>query len=121
MEIPIYYDPMIAKLITYGQTREEAIERMKRAIEDYKINGVSTTLGFCHFVMNHKSFVTGKFDTHFVKNYFKPFEESFSEDEMKIASIIALKCLQTKSSGLKYNKSTTNGVSNWKQNRLLNS
>ena len=56
MEIPIYYDPMIAKLITYGKDREEAIERMIRAIDDYKIVGIETTLPFCKFVMQHESF-----------------------------------------------------------------
>jgi acetyl-CoA carboxylase biotin carboxylase subunit len=72
MEIPIYYDSMISKLITYGVSREEAIERMIRAIDEYKISGVETTLPFCKFVMQHKAFTSGKFDTHFVAQYFKP-------------------------------------------------
>ncbi len=72
MEIPIYYDSMISKLITYGKDREEAIERMIRAIDEYKISGVETTLPFCKFVMQHQAFVSGKFDTHFVSQYFKP-------------------------------------------------
>lgn len=67
MEIPIYYDPLIAKLIVFGKDRKEAIERMIRAIDDYRITGVNTTLGFCRFVMGHEAFVSGKFDTHFVK------------------------------------------------------
>ena len=72
MDIPIYYDPMIAKLIVHGANRTEAIQRMIRAIDEYKISGVQTTLEFCKFVMQHPAFVSGKFDTHFVAQHFKP-------------------------------------------------
>lgn len=119
MEIPIYYDPMIAKLITFGKDRQEAIERMKRAIRDYKISGVTTTLSFCNFVMEHEAFVTGNFDTHFVEKYFKPgLPEIISEDEMKIAAILAVKSFQELSSASSHNKSLLKDVSVWKKNRL---
>ena len=119
MEIPIYYDPMIAKLITYGSNRKEAIDRMIRAIDDYKISGLATTLNFCRFVMQHKAFVEGNFDTHFVKNHFKPgVPPNFSEDEMKITSIIAIKALRNNYGNDKYNKKSVDEVSVWKQRRL---
>ncbi len=119
MEIPIYYDPMIAKLITYGKDRSEAIDRMKRAIDDYTISGVTTTLGFCRFVMDHKAFTSGKFDTHFVKNHQKINEfPVLSEDEMKIASILAVNAIRGSNSASVQNKSANNHVSNWKQNRI---
>ena len=70
MEIPIYYDPMIAKLITYGDDRAEALELMKQAILEYKIEGIATTLSFGTYVCNHEAFISGNFDTHFVKNYY---------------------------------------------------
>lgn len=72
MEIPIFYDPMIAKLITHGKDRNEAIRRMVRAIQDYRISGVQTTLDFCRWAIQHEAFVSGDFDTHFVKKYFTP-------------------------------------------------
>ncbi len=72
MAIPIHYDPMIAKLITYGQDREEAIVKMIRAIDEYQITGVQTTLPFGKFVMEHEAFRSGDFDTHFVSKYFTP-------------------------------------------------
>lgn len=72
MEIPIQYDPMIAKLITFGKTREEARIRMIRAIKDYKISGIETTLPFGQFVMNHEAFIKGDFDTKFIEKYFSP-------------------------------------------------
>lgn len=72
MDIPIFYDPLIAKLVVHGKDRKDAINKMLRAIADYKIIGVETTLDFCTFVLNHDAFVSGKFDTGFIKQYFKP-------------------------------------------------
>ncbi len=90
MTIPIHYDPMIAKLITPGATREEAIARMERAIDDYAIAGVETTLPFCRYVMGHKSFRSGKYDTHFVRDHFTP-EVLMGTDpeEMAVAALVA--------------------------------
>ena len=87
MQIPIYYDPMIAKLITYGADRQEAIDRMLRAIEDYKIVGVETTLPFGTYVLQHDAFVSGKFDTNFVKTYYTP--EQLPKGNTKDATIAA--------------------------------
>jgi len=94
MEIPIYYDPMIAKLITYGKDRAEAIERMLRAINEYQITGITTTLGFGRFVMHHDAFTSGNFDTHFVKKYFTPdVLQSNNEDEAMIAALVTERLL----------------------------
>jgi acetyl/propionyl-CoA carboxylase alpha subunit len=90
MDVPIHYDPMIAKLITHGATREEAIARMERAIDDYAISGVETTLGFCRFVMGHRSFRSGKYDTHFVRDHFRPeFLDGEDGDEAAAAAAVA--------------------------------
>jgi propionyl-CoA carboxylase alpha chain len=72
MDIPIYYDPMIAKLVTYGATREEALQRMRTAIDNYRIEGIQTTLPFGRFVVNHEAFISGNFDTGFVKEHYSP-------------------------------------------------
>ncbi len=94
MDIPIYYDPMIAKLITYGKDRQEAISRMVRAIDEYKITGIETTLPFCKYVMQHDAFTSGKFDTHFVKNYFTPeVLKGNNPHEAEIAAIVAIQHL----------------------------
>lgn len=71
MDIPIYYDPMIAKLVVWGKTRQDAIRRSIEAIDDYQISGVKTTLDFGKYVLKHPAFVSGDFDTNFVKHYFK--------------------------------------------------
>jgi propionyl-CoA carboxylase alpha chain len=92
MDIPIYYDPLLSKLITYGKTREEAIELMLKAIDDYKIEGVQTTLPFGKFVFEHEAFRSGKFDTNFVKKYYSPeILKIQMENEAQIAALIALK------------------------------
>ncbi len=92
MTVPIYYDPMIAKLITHGKDRTDAIQKMKNAIADYKIEGFQTTLPFGKFVFEHEAFLSGKFDTHFVQDHYTP--EKLKEKQRsnaELASIIALK------------------------------
>ncbi len=87
MDIPIYYDPMIAKLITYGKNRAEAIQRMLIAIENYTIEGVATTLPFGTFVLEHDAFLSGQFDTQFVKQHFDPKQmQNGTEDEQEVAA-----------------------------------
>ncbi|WP_349351714.1 MULTISPECIES: acetyl-CoA carboxylase biotin carboxylase subunit [unclassified Flagellimonas] len=91
MDIPIYYDPMLSKLITYGKTREEAIELMLDAIQNYKVKGVQATLPFGSFVFAHEAFRSGNFDTHFVKNYYAPeMIKEQTSNEAEIAAMIAL-------------------------------
>ncbi len=72
MEIPIHYDNMIAKLVVWSDTRDNAIEKMKRAITEYRISGVANTLQFGYWVMENEHFINGDFDTKFIDNYFKP-------------------------------------------------
>ncbi len=95
MDIPIYYDPMLAKLITYGKTREEAIQLMIKAIGEYQVEGVQTTLPFGKFVCEHEAFRSGNFDTHFVKKYYSAEKiQAATAEEARIAALIALKHYQ---------------------------
>ena len=92
LEIPIYYDPMLSKLITYGKTREEAIQLMINAIDNYKVEGAFTTLPFGKFVCEHEAFRSGDFDTYFVENYFTPEKLiATTKEEAKLAALVALK------------------------------
>ncbi len=124
MDIPIYYDSMISKLITYGANRQEAIERMIRAIDEYKISGVETTLAFCKFVMQHKAFTSGKFDTHFVTHYFKPEMLNASADNEENNMLAALVADIFVSKGAKKQFTATSvsdnkSASNWRKRRDL--
>lgn len=118
MDIPIYYDPMIAKLITYAQNREFAIERMIRAIDEYEITGIESTLGFCKFVMKHEAFRSGNFNTKFVEKYFKPEDLNPKlEGEMtKILAALAAKSFDDLKGqqGNRIDVQTSKVNSNWK-------
>ena len=92
MEVPIYYDPMLSKLITYGENRDAAIRRMRDAIADYRVEGVETTLAFGAFVCRHPAFISGDFSTHFVRDHFRPEEiRAQREKEAAVAARIALR------------------------------
>jgi len=118
MDIPIYYDPMISKLITYGKTREEAMNKMIIACQEYKIVGPKTTLGFGRFVMKHEAFRSGNFDTHFVQNHFsvEKYDDSYKEEE-KMGVIFATHYLNKQKA--KQLVTQIKLDSNWKRNRLL--
>jgi propionyl-CoA carboxylase alpha chain len=68
-DVSVYYDPLLAKLVVWAATREQAIDRMHRALSEYVVRGVDTTIPFCKFVMTHEAFRTARFDTGFVKQY----------------------------------------------------
>lgn len=69
--VPVFYDPMLSKLVCHGGTREEAIERMKRALMEYRVEGIDTTIPFFTFIMNHPDFAAAKFDTSFIDKLLK--------------------------------------------------
>lgn len=122
MAIPIFYDPMIAKLITYGKDREEAIAKMIRAIDEFKISGIQTTLPFCKFVMKHEAFISGNFDTRFIGLYYTPDkldEEPIANEELLAAALSNYLMTNKKapiSTDLKAGE--TRAISNWKTNRM---
>ncbi len=119
MEISIFYDPMISKLIVHGKDRTDAIKKMLRAIDDYKIIGVETTLDFCKFVLNHEAFVSGNFDTGFIPKYFTPeVLKTNSEEYSEIAAIAG--AIIFDNSKEKHNNLPETAVkkSKWKANRL---
>ena len=121
MSIPFYYDPMIAKMICHADTREAAIEKTIRAIDEYQITGVETTLGFCKFVMQHEAFRSGRFDTKFIENYFKPAllnKEIPDLEKDMIASLLASKVYhETSLDGPAEQLQLDSGVSKWKAHR----
>jgi acetyl/propionyl-CoA carboxylase alpha subunit len=89
MDIPIFYDPMIAKLVAWGQDRAEAIDRLCRAIDEFKIQGIKTTLAFGKWAVRQPAFVNGQFDTGFIPKYFQPAYLAAEEpEEADVAAVL---------------------------------
>lgn len=119
-EVTINYDPMISKLCAYGSTREQAINRMLRALDEYEISGVHTTIPFCMFVMKHKSFESANYDTHFVPDHFEPIKLDEMEDvdpEIQALTATLLKINSEKEGEPLQKVTNLNEPSNWWKNR----
>ena len=120
MDIPIYYDPMIAKLIVHAKDRPSAIARMLRAIREYEVTGIASTLSFCEYVLQHEAFTSGKFDTKFVEKYFNPeVLNKKTEDDMTIVAAIAAMLIHKKGNGRQINPSQPkpSPTGKWKKRR----
>jgi len=117
MDIPVYYDPMLAKLIVHASERKVVIDKMLQAIQEYEIYGVETTLAFCRFVLEHPAFRSGDFDTHFVSNYFDPdlLQVPPDDEEALIASLLAEQLVHDENS--RHQQFFTPPLSPWKINR----
>ena len=90
LEIPIYYDPMIAKLVTWGPNRNAAITKMIQALQQYQIEGPETTLDFAAFVMKHPNFISGDFDTNFISQFYseEKHHQLFLEEYQAASSLV---------------------------------
>ena len=127
MTIPIHYDNMFAKLIVWANTRNEAIEAMKSAIQEFQITGVATTLPFGSWVMNHPDFISGDFDTGFIEKHFNnqtldQEAENTVENNPNIAlaaAIAAVKCFELNKGTVQNDSEPTNSkpASLWYKNR----
>ncbi|MBS1688108.1 MAG: biotin carboxylase, partial [Bacteroidetes bacterium] len=117
-EIPVFYDSMIAKLVAYADNREDAIQRLCRAIDEYYVTGIETTLGFGKWAVQTEPFRSGHFDTGFIGKYFKP---EYLQQKDEIAEQVA--ALLTASVWEQYKKpesatvATNSSRSNWKLKR----
>ena len=116
MEIPVFYDPMIAKLIVHAENRDAAIAGMLKAISEYHIAGIQTTLGFCRFAVDHADFRDGSFTTKFVEKHFTPtvLAKAATEEELVSGAVAAALFLEEKTA-LPHPLSAEN--TNWKTNR----
>ncbi len=119
MTIPVQYDPLLAKLIVYAETRELAMDKMIRAITDYEITGVATTLGFGAFVMKHPAFRSGNFNTRFIENYFKPeyLQQQADDDLEKVIAALAV-AVSSQTTSSTHKQTVIRPSSKWKKNRV---
>lgn len=121
-EIPIYYDPMISKLIIWGKTRDESINRMRRALYEYKITGIKTSIKYLERIMNNPNFIAGNYDTHFIENNQEQLMENPGCDECSDMVIIAafIDYLQKISSKQEFSKDFAAPQSRWKKIPYIN-
>ncbi len=129
-EVSVYYDPMISKLICWGSTRAEAIDRMKRALKEYELLGVKTNIPLHLFVLQHPSFLSGEFDTHFLQNYFTDdkLEPVSEEERISAAAVCALVHHSMQKGGAQFQQQShaANHAANgfkpgkWKDQRIAN-
>ncbi len=88
-EISIYYDPMISKFAVHGRTRAEAIDKMRRALREYEVGGIKTTLPFFREVMEDEEFVSGNLDTGFIPRFFERRGESKVDQKTRDLALVA--------------------------------
>jgi acetyl-CoA carboxylase biotin carboxylase subunit len=103
-EVPIYYDPMISKLITWGETRGHALARMRRALAEYEVRGIKTTIPFFQWVLTDEDFIAGRFDTGFIDRKLSarhgaPLREPSDEQQELAAIAAALSHMTTAAAG----------------------
>lgn len=118
-DIPIFYDPMIAKLVVHAATRDEAIDRLCRAVDEYYVKGIQTTLGFGKWAVQTEPFRTGNFDTKFIEKHFKPeYLQDDNEEIDAVASLLAGNVWNTEKKPVKQHSAIANVSSGWKTRRM---
>ncbi len=119
-EVPVFYDSLLAKLVAYGPDRDAAIARLVRAIDEYRIGGVQTTLGFGRWAVQTEAFRSGQFDTGFISKHYSPehLEAEGSEAEAEVAAILAA-YLWNRDAALKAAPAVPAGASGWKRARRV--
>jgi len=119
LEVPVFYDSLLAKLVVWGENREEAIARMVRAIGEYRVSGIQTTLAFGKWAVCHQAFREGHFNTHFIEKYFEPAcLTSSEEDSMKVAALLGtLLWEQASQSSSIASSSPDTGTTAWRRRR----
>ncbi len=121
-EIPIFYDPMISKLIVWGKTRDEAINRMRRALYEYKITGIKTSIKYLERIMGNAEFIKGDYDTHFIEDHQKELMDKSGHKDISDMVVIAafIDYLQKISSSENSSKDFVTPQSRWKNIPYIN-
>lgn len=111
--VSINYDPMISKLTVHGRDREDARKKMLRALSEYEIVGCRTTIPFCEYTLQHEAFISGKYDTHFVKDHFSKEKLFFKHDDELIALAASLLVSGEENKTQQKQVKHTNELSHW--------
>ena len=95
-EISVFYDSLMAKVISWGEKRQDAIASMKRALSDFNIDGVRSTIPFCLFVLRHQAFVNGDISTRFIDQYFSPTAMNLDSSDKTLAAAVSAVLIATR-------------------------
>jgi acetyl-CoA carboxylase biotin carboxylase subunit len=112
-EISVYYDPMIAKLLAFGQDRSQALSRMLRALEEYRITGIATNIDFHKAILQHREFAAGHLSTHFIGMHYKP-SDDFPEALAEAAALASALTEHLSRNKLTIGKAKQAAISKWK-------
>jgi acetyl-CoA carboxylase biotin carboxylase subunit len=114
-EISIYYDPMISKLAVYGRTREEAIDRLRRALQEYEVGGIKTTLAFFREIVEDEEFIAGNLDTGFITRFNERKKKREIDEEARDLTLVAsaLAFSNNRNSTVKDNGKAEKTVNRW--------
>jgi acetyl/propionyl-CoA carboxylase alpha subunit len=111
-EVSIHYDPMIAKLAVWGRTRGEAIDRLRRALDEYEVTGITTSLPFFREIVRDQEFIDARLDTGFIARFNERQTRSQISTEDTDLAVIAAALQYTKNQ--QQPTRVTNSVSKWK-------
>jgi acetyl-CoA carboxylase biotin carboxylase subunit len=118
-EVPLEYDSLLSKLVTWGETREEAIQRMLRALSEYQVYGIKTTIPFFVRILHHAQFLSGNYNTHFIEALEK--EKGGKKTEEEVVALITAGIKTYMENKLRSTSRGSRKISNWKfQGRLEN-
>jgi acetyl-CoA carboxylase, biotin carboxylase subunit len=109
-EIPVHYDPMISKLVVWGEDRKAALQRMRRALDEYTVRGIETNLPFHRRCFRHAAFIAGDYDTGFIARNAAELAPRADEAELTAAIIAAALDAATQSPAAARSTTTTNGA-----------
>ncbi|PID59558.1 MAG: pyruvate carboxylase subunit A [Ignavibacteriae bacterium] len=116
-EVSVYYDPILSKIITWGNNREEAIIRMKRALSEYQIAGIKTNINSFYWILDHPKFLDLSFDNNFIDNQFLPLTPNKWRKDIKLdyKNIVAIlgAVIKTNEKSLKTSKNYVSDKNNW--------
>ena len=116
-EVSIYYDPMISKFAVYGRDRSEAVERMRRALREYQIVGLRTTIPFFRLVMDDQEFIAGRLDTGFIERFFERTEKGKADQESETMqrdlSIISAALLRSRDAQIRSSQPPSKKLNAW--------
>lgn len=115
--VSINYDPMISKLTVFGIDREDARKKMLRALSEYEIVGCRTTIPFCEYTLNHDSFISGKYDTHFVQDHYSAEKLFFKHDDDLVALSASLLLTEAEVSTQEIVATNSENSSDWWNHR----